>query len=64
MAATTPFVPPNTTQNTLLKLDSGNYTSWLAQINPILRTHELMGFVDGSEPCPPKTIIDDEGNYS
>jgi hypothetical protein len=61
MAATTPFVPPNTTQNTLLKLDSGNYTSWLTQINPILRTHELMGFVDGSEPCPPKTIIGDEG---
>jgi hypothetical protein len=61
MAAATPLVPPNTTQNTLLKLDSDNYTSWLTQINPILRTHELMGFVDGSEPCPPKTIIDDEG---
>ena len=55
------FVPPNTTQNTLLKLDSGNYTSWLTQINPILHTHELMGFVDGSEPCPPKTITDDKG---
>jgi hypothetical protein len=55
------FIPPNTIQNTLLKLDSGNYTSWLTQINPILRTHDLMGFVDGTEPCPPKTTIDEEG---
>ena len=61
MAAATFFIPPNTTQNTLWKLDSGNYTSWLTQINLILRTHELMGFVDGFEPCPPKTITDVEG---
>jgi hypothetical protein len=27
MAAINSFIPPNTTQNTLLKLDSGNYTS-------------------------------------
>jgi hypothetical protein len=64
MAAATSFIPPNTTQNTLLKLDSGNYTSWLTQINPILRTHELMGFVDGPEPCPPKTITDAEGKVT
>jgi hypothetical protein len=55
------FIPPNTTQNTLLKLDSGNYTSWLTQINPILHTHDLMGFADGIEPCPPKTKINEEG---
>ena len=61
MVAATSFIPPNTTQNTLLKLDSSNYISWLTQINPILHTHELMGFVDGSEPCPPKTIANAEG---
>ena len=61
MAAANSFIPPNTTQNSLLKLDSGNYTSWLTQINPILRTHELMGFVDGFGPYLPKTITDDEG---
>jgi hypothetical protein len=62
MAVAISFIPPNTTRNTLLKLDSGNYTSWLTQINPILRTHELMGFVDGSEPYSSKIIIDAEGN--
>jgi hypothetical protein len=65
MAASTPnvvaFIPPNTTQNALLELESGNYTSWLTQINPILLTHDLIGFVDGIEPCPPKTIIDESG---
>ncbi|XP_059458361.1 uncharacterized protein LOC132187954 [Corylus avellana] len=55
------FIPPNTTQNLLIKLESGNYTSWLTQINPILRTHDLMGFVDESESCPPKTITDEAG---
>jgi hypothetical protein len=60
-STTLSFIPPDTTQNTLLKLNSGNYTSWLTQINPILRTHDLMGFVDGIEPCPPKTTTDVEG---
>lgn len=55
------FIPPNTTQNTLLKLNSGNYTSWSTQINPILHTHDLMGFVNGSEPYPSKTTTDEEG---
>ena len=55
------FIPPNTTQNALIKLESGNYTSWLTQLNPILYTHDLMGFVDGSEPCSSKTIADEAG---
>lgn len=65
MAASTPnalaFIPPNTAQNALLKLESGNYTSWLTKINHILRTHDLMGFMDGTEPCPPKTITNELG---
>jgi hypothetical protein len=65
MAAANPvFVPPTTTQNSLLKLESGNYTSWVTQINPILRTYDLMAIVDGSEPCPPQSIIDEEGKTS
>jgi hypothetical protein len=63
MAAANPntFVPPNTTQNALIKLETGNYTSWVTQINPILRTHDLMGIVDGSEPCPQKYLTDSKG---
>ena len=58
------FVQPTTTQNSLLKLESGNYTSWVTQINPILCTYDLMAIVDGSEPCPPQSITDEEGKTS
>ena len=55
------FSPPNTTLNSLLKLDGGNYTSWVTQIHPILRTYDLMGIIDGLETCPPKMTTDDNG---
>jgi hypothetical protein len=55
------FSPPNTTLNSLLKLDGGNYTSWVTQIHPILHTYDLMGIIDGSKTCPPKMTTDDEG---
>jgi hypothetical protein len=55
------FVPPNTTQNSLLKLEAENYNSWVTQIHPILRTYDLMEIIDGSEPCPSKMIIDKKG---
>jgi hypothetical protein len=55
------FVPPNTTQNSLLKLEAWNNTSWVTQIHPIMCTYDLMGIIDGSKPCPPKMIIDEKG---
>jgi hypothetical protein len=48
-AANSIFVPPTTTQNSLLKLESGNYTSWVTQINPIMSTYDLMAIVDCSD---------------
>ncbi|CAL9009706.1 unnamed protein product [Prunus brigantina] len=39
-----------------IKLDRTNYSLWLAQFLPILRSRDLMGFVDGSHECPPKYI--------
>jgi transposase InsO family protein len=39
-----------------LQLDEHNYMAWVFQFRPILRTNDLMGIVDGSEPCPPKFI--------
>jgi hypothetical protein len=44
------------------KLDDKNYLLWLSQVVPILKSHELMGIEDGSEPCPPTTVTDAEGN--
>jgi hypothetical protein len=54
------FNPPIANQNGSLKLDNNNYLMWLTQVLPILRHHDLLGIVDGSEPCPPKFITTDE----
>ncbi|KAB2624056.1 hypothetical protein D8674_015716 [Pyrus ussuriensis x Pyrus communis] len=39
-----------------IKLDRANYPLWLAQILPILKSRDLMGYVDGSLDCPPKHL--------
>ncbi|KAK9266874.1 hypothetical protein L1049_027133 [Liquidambar formosana] len=37
-----------------LKLTSMNYPSWRAQFNALLFGYDLMGYMDGSQSCPPK----------
>ncbi|KAK9075566.1 hypothetical protein SSX86_003891 [Deinandra increscens subsp. villosa] len=37
-------------------LTSNNYGYWKAMISPFLVTNGLFAYVDGSIPCPPKTI--------
>jgi hypothetical protein len=54
------FNLPTANQNASLKLDNNNYLMWLTQILPILRHHNLLGIVDGSESCPKKFITNDE----
>jgi hypothetical protein len=54
------FSLPTTNQNASLKLDNNNYLMWLTQVLPILRHHDLLGIVDGSEPCPPKLITTED----
>jgi hypothetical protein len=39
-----------------IKLTPDNYIFWRAQVLPLLRSHYLMGYVDGSLPCPPALI--------
>ncbi len=34
---------------------------WLSVIVQILKSHEVMGIVDGSNPCPPQFVTDAEG---
>lgn len=36
-----------------IKLDITNYPLYLAQV-PILKNKNLMGFLDGTDPCPPE----------
>jgi hypothetical protein len=62
---TTTFTLPSITQQISTKLDGpADYLNWVSHFNPILNTHELMGLVDGSEPCPPKYVIDETGNVT
>lgn len=65
-------VPNSVSQNVVLmptfsgtiteKLTRNNYVLWLAQILPWLKTKGLMGFVEGTKPCPPAFLSDAEGN--
>jgi hypothetical protein len=56
------FVLPNMSQGNYTKLEgSNNYLQWLTQFMIALRSYELMGIVDGSEPCPPQFLADAEG---
>ncbi|XP_021804117.1 uncharacterized protein LOC110748445, partial [Prunus avium] len=50
---------PNVSCLVSIKLDGDNYTLWLAQFLPVLRSNELMGYVDGTKPCPRK--LQDDG---
>ena len=39
-----------------VKLSSGNYIFWRAQVLPLLGSHYLLGYVDGTFPCPPALV--------
>uniref|UniRef100_A0A8I6YTD0 Retrotransposon Copia-like N-terminal domain-containing protein n=1 Tax=Hordeum vulgare subsp. vulgare TaxID=112509 RepID=A0A8I6YTD0_HORVV len=38
------------------KLSSDNYVFWRAQVLPLLGSYYLLGYVDGSYPCPPAVV--------
>jgi hypothetical protein len=61
MAISTNISLPNFNQNPTKLESSNNYLRWQTQVRPALRSSELMGIVDGTDPCPPKFINDDEG---
>jgi hypothetical protein len=56
-SSTLAFSIPNIAHLCQFKLVDSNYLGWVFQFEPILKSHELMGIVDGSEPCPPKFIL-------
>ncbi|KAJ0010191.1 hypothetical protein Pint_33958 [Pistacia integerrima] len=56
---TFPF--PNITPIVSVKLDESNYLNWTTQFTLVLRSHDLLGIVNGSELCPPKFATDSEG---
>ncbi|KAK1625895.1 hypothetical protein QYE76_000210 [Lolium multiflorum] len=53
----TAFPPPYHFGNHItLKLTPDNYIFWRAQVLPLLRSHYLLGYVDGTLPCPPALV--------
>ncbi|KAK1653985.1 hypothetical protein QYE76_071790 [Lolium multiflorum] len=52
-AAPTPY---QLTNLITVRLKPDNYLYWRAQILPLLRSRRLDGFVDGSLPCPSRTV--------
>jgi hypothetical protein len=48
-----PTTPVHFAHNLPVKLTPDNYLFWRAQIIPLLRSHSLECFVDGTCPCPP-----------
>lgn len=51
---------PNVKQFRTKKLEQNRYLLWKSQFLPILWGHNLLGYIDGANPCPPKTIQDPE----
>ncbi|KAL6347614.1 hypothetical protein AAG906_026142 [Vitis piasezkii] len=51
-----PILHPSTTTISV-KLDgSHNYLAWKMQFLNLLRGHDLVGFIDGTNACPPKNL--------
>nr|DAD18785.1 TPA_asm: hypothetical protein HUJ06_020248 [Nelumbo nucifera] len=45
----------NISQLISVKLDGNNYLSWKSQWLCVLRSHQILGYIDGSTPCPQRS---------
>ena len=46
----------NVVAQTPLKLTSTNYLSWKLQFQTLFIGYDLLGYIDGSKPCPSVTL--------
>lgn len=58
------FVIFNISNLVSIKLDRHNHLLWRSQFEPLFLSHDLMGFIDGSNPCPDKFILDNDQNVT
>jgi hypothetical protein len=62
-SSTLSFTFPNISPFMTYKLAGpNNYLPWKSQPVPTLTTYELIGIVDGTELCPPKTLPSSSDN--
>ena len=59
---TSSLISINNTSQISIKPTSLNHTSWCFQFHVVLIGYDLMGFVDGSKPCPSPSITTINGN--
>ncbi|KAB2618379.1 hypothetical protein D8674_014248 [Pyrus ussuriensis x Pyrus communis] len=55
---------PNVSNFLTIKLDRTNYPLWHAQIMPLLRSRNLVPFVDGTSQCPLAFLKDTSGTLT
>ncbi|KAK1620377.1 hypothetical protein QYE76_025894 [Lolium multiflorum] len=60
-SAAVPAAPFHFANQITIRLTPDNYLFWRAKVLPLLRSHELLGYVDGSLPCPPQVIMTVQG---
>jgi hypothetical protein len=61
-AVETNLLIPNVTQLGSIKLEGPNYLGWVAQFQPILCGYKLQGLLDGTKPCPSRTVSNATGD--
>ncbi|KAM2975747.1 hypothetical protein FF1_001875 [Malus domestica] len=59
-----PSALPNVSNFLTIKLDRTNYPLWHAQILPLLRSRNLVPFVDGTSQCPSAFLTDTSGTLT
>lgn len=45
-----------------IKLDKNNYLLWRSTVLSVIKGNHLEGFINGKNPCPPKTITASNGS--
>ncbi|KAJ0045806.1 hypothetical protein Pint_06093 [Pistacia integerrima] len=58
------FIIPNITSLVSVKFEGPNYLNWTTQFILVLRSHDLLSIVDGSEVCPAQYLIDSDGKVT
>ena len=56
-----PLITINVIAQAPLKLTNTNYSAWRMQFNTLLIGYDLVGFVDGTRPCPTPTLTTTNG---
>ena len=54
----------NVAAQTPLKLTSTNYLSWKLQFHTLFIGYDLLGYIDGSKPCPSTTLTHNDTTRS